>query len=334
MFNARVMSLYQHAARLRREGPLAYTLVVVTRAAGHTPQVLGATMLIARDGSVLGTVGGGRFEHEIIRLGRDCRAPLRKTLHLAAELGMCCGGVMDVLISPLTRADAWLDGLDADRTAWLRTSLADATLGQRSLHEQGPPLEGTRRFEHAAVVAADQALWERLDPHPRLLVFGAGHVSGPTAAIGLTLGYDVWVIDDRPDWNTAERFAEPCRRVLEPFEDFLDRIQPRSSDAALIITRGHDFDHLILDTLIEHELAYLGMIGSKSKVHKSLQKLRARGVSDERLDRLHAPIGLDIGALTPEEIAVSIAAQLVATRRASRVGESQPARARLLGVVR
>lgn len=322
-------SVYHSAAAAAREGQTA-ALVVVTSAKGHTPQVVGARMLVLADGRIEGTVGGGRFEHEVTRRAVSIAAGHRAellTLRLGAELGMCCGGVMEVLITPVTTADGWLEqaclAMASGKERWLRTSLGPATLGQRTLSDRPGEPEGDRRFEGAGLEGSGpRTLLERLGAPARLLLFGAGHVSQPTARIGTMLGYRVVVIDDRADWNTPGRFPTASERVLVPYEDFLDSLNTRPSDAAVIVTRGHDFDQLILEALIDTNVAYLGMIGSRSKVHKAFLKLRAAGVPEDRIARVAAPLGLDIGALTPEEIGVAIGAQLVEHRRRPRSGEA------------
>ncbi len=298
--------------------------MVVTRAAGHTPQVVGARMLVRADGAIEGTVGGGRFEHEVTARARHAAGGGDSellTLELGAELGMCCGGIMEVLITPLSTDAQWLFDvvrrLEGGRQTWLHTSLDEATLGQRTLGGPVEALPGKRRFKHAGVIETpdSRTLVEQLAPAARMVLFGAGHVAGPTARIAGMLGWRVVVVDDRADWNNADRFPDVAERVLDPYEDYLAGFDARATDALLIVTRGHDFDQQILEAVIGADVAYLGMIGSKSKVHKSLQKLRAKDVPQARIDRLHAPIGLDIGSLTPEEIAVAIVAEIVQVSR-------------------
>ncbi len=328
MDNSDVDTVYHRAAAAARDG-IPAVLVVVTRATGHTPQVVGAKMLVTKSGPLYGTVGGGRFEHEVILRARELTSQLDSellTLALGAQLGMCCGGVMEVLLTPISSADHWLEEVsrqpEADVERWLRTSLASESLGQRRVSSDGAQLSGERRFENTGVLeGTNRVLVERLQAEARLVLFGAGHISQPTARIGALLGYQVSVIDDREDWNTAERFPTAAERILLPCEDYLDTFEPRPSDCLVIITRGHDFDQLILEHLVTAKVSYLGMIGSRSKVHKAFLKLRAAGVDEALIERICAPLGLDIGALTPEEIAVSIAAELVQHRRRTSNGD-------------
>ena len=184
-----------------------------------------------------------------------------------------------------------------------------ADLGLRTLSATAPDgICGQRRLGDAGV--SGDTLWEPLRARRRVFLFGAGHVAGPTASICALLNYDVYVVDDRQEWNTPARFPS-ASRLVEPFVDVVAELVPRASDMLLIMTRGHEDDQAILESTIDMDVAYIGMIGSTSKVAKSLKKLRARGVSEERIEWLHAPIGLSLGARTPEEIGVVVAAELV-----------------------
>lgn len=305
-------TVYHKAHRLAEDQQLAM-LCHVIGARGHTPQVVGARMLVDEAGLVAGTVGGGRVEYEVIQHAvawLTSSEPTRLELTLGAELGMCCGGVMEFLLAPV-RPEPWLAAAAAptEAGAWLGTSLNAVDLGLRTLSTSAPDgVRGDRRLGEAGV--SGETLWEPLRAKRRVFLFGAGHVAGPTARICALLNYDVSVVDDRPEWNTPERFPLATRRV-EPFVDVLAELEPRSSDMILIMTRGHEDDQAILESTIHMNVAYIGMIGSTSKVAKSLKKLRARGVSEERIGWLHAPIGLSLGARTPEEIGVVVAAELV-----------------------
>ena len=315
------LPVYAALAGALQRGETA-TLALVIDAAGHTPQVAGARMARLGDGQLEGTVGGGRFEHAIVERLATLTRPERLTLQLGAELGMCCGGRMEALLTPITALDAeWLSALveriAAGQPVTLATGLDAAHLGHRRLLAAEPDLHGDRRYASAGRATLEGAQWhvEHLEPAHRLLVFGAGHVAKPTAALGSLLGYDVHVIDDRADWCSPARFAEPAVRHVMPHEDFLADYAPRGSDAVVIVTQSHDHDHALVEAFAEQPIAYLGLIGSQTKVEKTRRRLRTRGVTDDRIAHLHAPIGLDLGALTPEEIAVAIAAELVQTRR-------------------
>jgi xanthine dehydrogenase accessory factor len=154
---------------------------------------------------------------------------------------------------------------------------------------------------------------EPLQPTPRLLIVGAGHVGFQLARVAGGLGFRVQVIDDREKYASAERFPG-ADVVVDDIPGWLSRAEIPPSAFVVVVTRGHRHDLDALRALAPRELGYLGLIGSRAKVARLFEALAAEGVPDEALARVHAPIGLDIGAVTPAEIAVAIAAELVAVR--------------------
>jgi xanthine dehydrogenase accessory factor len=155
---------------------------------------------------------------------------------------------------------------------------------------------------------------ERIESDPRLYVFGAGYIAKPLAAMAAESGFDVTVIDARPDWANAERFPSATLALRDP-DAFAHALDPRGDDYVVITTHDHALDQRIAQHLLDRPLRFLGMIGSVPKQRKFALRLRARGFSDDRIARLRTPLGLPIGAATPEEIAVSVMAELIAVRR-------------------
>lgn len=153
-----------------------------------------------------------------------------------------------------------------------------------------------------------------LPPH-ELIILGGGHIAVPLAAIGKILGYHVTVVDDRPDFANKKRFPEAERVICCDFSDMEKHLTFGPASSVVIITRGHKHDQECLRRLIKYPLAYLGMIGSRRKINLVRQQLLEEGVDSERLEQVHMPVGLDIGAQTPGEIAVCIAAELIKERR-------------------
>lgn len=146
----------------------------------------------------------------------------------------------------------------------------------------------------------------------RLVIFGAGHVAEATARVARGLGFRVLVVDDREELNTEARFGG-CERVLMEPHEALAEVAPTARDRLLIVTHDHRLDEEALDVYARQPHAYLGMIGSRRKVYRVLARLKARkGLPP--LDRVYAPVGLSIGAVSPDEIAVSIAAELIALK--------------------
>ena len=159
---------------------------------------------------------------------------------------------------------------------------------------------------------------EVLEAAPRLFLFGAGYIAKPLAAIAAGCGFEVTVVDQRPEWATGERFPTSAVRV-ESAEDVARALEAGRDDFAVVVTHDHALDQRIVQHLLRKPLKFLGMIGSLPKQRKFALRLRARGFSDEEIARLHTPLGLAIGAATPAEIAVSAMGQIIATRRGAPV---------------
>jgi xanthine dehydrogenase accessory factor len=160
-----------------------------------------------------------------------------------------------------------------------------------------------------------QVYIEPLESTPRLYVVGAGHVGFNLAKLAATIGFKIHVLDDREKFANQERFPDAESVVVETIPEWLQRAEIPSSAYVVIVTRGHTHDLDALRSLAKRELRYLGLIGSKAKVKRIYDALIEEGMPVEYLPRVHAPVGLDIGAVSPEEIAVSILAELIAVRR-------------------
>jgi len=148
-----------------------------------------------------------------------------------------------------------------------------------------------------------------------LVILGGGNIARPLVRVAVMLGFAVTVVDDRPEFASSERFPEARRVVCADFARALEDLSPGPGTYVVIATRGHQHDLLCLERLVGRELAYLGVIGSKRKIALFKEHLLSKGVAGERVAAVFMPVGLDIGAQTPEEIAVSIAAELVKVRR-------------------
>lgn len=154
---------------------------------------------------------------------------------------------------------------------------------------------------------------ELVAPAPELVVFGAGYIAKPLAALAAGCGFDVTVVDERVEWARSERFPSARLHCGAP-ETFARAWSTRGDEFAVVVTHDHALDQRLVQALLERPLRFLGMIGSIPKQRKFALRLKARGFSAEQIARIHTPLGLDIGAESPEEIAVSVVAQLVAVR--------------------
>ena len=153
-------------------------------------------------------------------------------------------------------------------------------------------------------------------PRPRLIILGGGHIAKPLCEFGFKVGFSVIVADDRPTFANANRFPEADEVICEDFQRVFDTLKLRESDFVVIVTRGHRHDGVCLRNTLKSHPAYIGMIGSKRRVREMMSQLIEEGYDQERLNTVHSPIGLSIGAVTPDEIAVSIIAEVIGCRRA------------------
>lgn len=156
---------------------------------------------------------------------------------------------------------------------------------------------------------------EPIVPTPKVFIFGGGHISLSLAKICALVGFQVAVIDDRPQFANKERFPEAEEVIAEEFSFVLPRLKINRSSYLVIVTRGHAYDQEVLEWALNTEARYLGMIGSRKKIKTVYDNLTAKGIPTEKIQKVHAPVGLNIGALTPEEIAVSIVAEMIQERR-------------------
>ena len=155
---------------------------------------------------------------------------------------------------------------------------------------------------------------EPILPQPVVYLFGGGHISTAVAKAAQAAGFDVGVVDDREAFANAQRFPM-AQEIFTSYDEAFEKLKPNGSSYLVIVTRGHKEDMRVLAWAVRTAARYVGMIGSKRKVLSVYKALEEEGYSARDFERVHAPVGLDIGALSPEEIAISIAAELIAVRR-------------------
>jgi xanthine dehydrogenase accessory factor len=161
---------------------------------------------------------------------------------------------------------------------------------------------------------------EPIVSEPKLYVFGGGHVSSQIVPLAKRVGFKVAVIDDRPEFADPKKFPEASEVYQYPFEGVMERLPLNEGSYVVIVTRGHIHDKTVLSQSLKTNAKYIGMIGSRRKIAMVYEKLKEEGFGQKDMDRVHAPIGLDIGAETPEEIAVSIVAELISVRAGEGIG--------------
>lgn len=158
---------------------------------------------------------------------------------------------------------------------------------------------------------------EPVMPQPQAIIFGAGHISKSLATVSKLAGWGVTVVDDREMFANRDRFPQADEVIAAEYEDAFSRLEVNTSSYIIIVTRGHRDDMLVLKWAVTTKARYIAMIGSRRKVISVVKELEAEGLPREAFDRIHAPMGLEIGAITPEEIAVSVAAEMIAVHRKS-----------------
>lgn len=169
---------------------------------------------------------------------------------------------------------------------------------------------------HIESSGAPRLFMDPLAGAQRLVIIGAGHIAQPLSVLGSMLGYHVTVIDDRASFASRERFTEADEVIARSFVPAIESIRMDRHTSVVVVTRGHAFDEACLRAVIKKPAGYIGMIGSRRRVRATLERIEQDGVDPAVLERIHAPVGLDIGAETPEEIAVAIIAEMIRERRA------------------
>ena len=181
----------------------------------------------------------------------------------------------------------------------------------------------TRDFAGETLISESLLLFERLQPRPRLVVCGAGHVGAALAKLGSFLGFQTTLIDDRAQFVSSDRFKDHAIELIAA-EEWGSAVRTAIGNgkgvSVAVVTRGHNEDEECLHAVVETEPDYVGLIGSKRRTNIVIEHLRESGVSERLLKSIHAPIGLDIGAVTPEEVALAIIAEIVAERRGAKGG--------------
>ena len=304
-------------------------LCTVLRVEGSSPRGPGARMAVFADGSALGTVGGGAVEQQAILYARQlltqsCSDYREYLLYPngGEDIGMVCGGrtllgfacLLPDNVAQVQTLAALEAALAARRSVWLETTYAGGAAALRAIYEDLHAEQRLPRQPELRQTAEEIVFLEPFRCEERVFLFGGGHVGTALVPALAAIGFSVTVYDSRPDFAVPERYPAATNVVIGSFEDVLSRVSPGEQDYAIVMTPGHGADYTVLRQLLGLPLRYLGCIGSRKKVAFVNGLLREDGFSEADVARIHAPIGLPILAETPEEIAVSIAAQLILCR--------------------
>lgn len=340
--------LLANTAFAHLQSGLPVVLISIVSFQGSTPRHTGSKMLVGPDGQTYGTIGGGLIEADAInRAKKSLASPHSGIVSFdltgkdASDLGMICGGIMDVLldhIAPtpdnLEFARRWHTAASLSRQFYIFTHLNreqtqilghaiwapdseeffSTSFSREYLELLRPELHKVTTTEVISL-NDERVIVERIRKTNTLFLFGAGHVAVPTARLAAMAGFRVVVLDDRSDFANADRFPEAERIiVLDEFDNALNGLEIDQDSFIVIVTRGHQYDRTVLEQSLKTGAGYIGMISSRKKRDAIYAALRETGIPQQVLDAVHSPIGLDIGGETPEEIAVSIVAELIMIR--------------------
>lgn len=309
-------------AELRAEK--ACMLATIIERIGSAPRGIGVSMLISVEGDFIGTVGGGSLEFRVrqdaLDLLKTGDSAIRQYEIHTNEKDFTSGRV-SILFRLITgEIGAMLcarmkSALETEEECYLVCEISQGCAKQSKVlrAEELQIRCGLPCPPKQAVFTPEEPrfLIEPLLPAPRVILFGGGHVAQCMARqLGL-LEYRVLVVEDREAFSLPSLFPDAERVILCDFDRVKTQLQLNKRDRAIIMSRGHDTDFQILRWLLKEELEYVGCIGSRKKIALLKEKLLAEGIEREKIERLHAPIGLAIGAETPAEIAVSVAAELI-----------------------
>lgn len=295
-----------------------------------------AKLLVTASGARFGTVGGGCLEAEVIERAMDVlerRIPALSSHslnnELAGDYGLTCGGTAEIFIEPVfpdpVLAAAWTDAtaLVARGERGVMVTALDWANGPRKYAGASVATDNPLfRAADALGANAEQPLWteeflvEPIVGRPRVVIFGAGHVGARVAEAASFAGWHVTIVDDRADFADTARLPFADRVVTCEFHDVLSSARFDADTYVVIATRGHQHDAIIAAQLAPKPLRYLGMLGSRRKAALTSKQLREWDVTDDAIAQIYGPIGISIGADTPEEIAVSVVAEMISVRRA------------------
>jgi xanthine dehydrogenase accessory factor len=316
-------------ARWQADGRRVAIATVVERR-GSAPRDPGATLALNDLGEIAGSVTGGCVEPAVIREAQEVLdgGPARLREYgiaddEALEIGLSCGGTVGILIAELdtTVVPALDEAARSDRPAALTLTASGERIGEQRLHDgsAGPVARLLAGGESAlADVDGDAVFVHSLAPRPAMYIFGAIDHASALARVGKLLGYRVTVCDARAKFVTPARFPEADELAVDWPDEYLRSAPVDSRTVICVLTHDEKFDVPALIAALATPAVYIGAMGSKVTTADREERLRAEGVGDAELARIHAPIGLAIGARSPEEVAVAIGAEIVEATAALR----------------
>lgn len=310
-------------------GGESVVLCSIFASSGSSPRGAGAKMAVFADGHTMGTIGGGKVEYLAALRAMECmqtNEPLLRSYDLRPDevesIGMICGGRVTVyfqVFTPQSTAEIavlrrWRKLLDGNENAWLSMVLNGACAESFEIvTAQNVPSDKRDCFTSKAVWKDDLYV-EPVFRAGKVYLFGGGHVGKALVPVLSTIGFPVVLFDNREALAKQENYPMASEVIFGDFNDIYQKVSITKDDYVVIMTPGHRSDFEILSQVLKSGATYIGCIGSKHKVARTRELLLAQGYTDADLARIHSPIGLAIQAETPEEIAISIAAEMIEHR--------------------
>ncbi|RPI84268.1 MAG: XdhC family protein [Chloroflexi bacterium] len=319
---------------------------------GSSPRGVGAKMAFTPDGKITGSVSGGCIESAVFETGLDVhKSGHPRLLHFgvsdetAMEVGLACGGQIDVFVQKLDPSlfELMRENLIAGSASALMTVLQpEDSLGEQALFSEEALLASDHRkvwgkeaqaLSRQAILSGEpsrtslavqttesqdeeiEGFIDPILPPPTLILVGGAHISIALVAIARALGYKTIVVDPRRAFSSSERFPHADQIIQTWPQDAFKQIKLNRNTSVVLLTHDPKIDDPALRIVLESPVFYIGALGSKRTQANRRERLSSEGISEERLDRIHGPIGLDLGAKTPEEIALAIMSEIVAVRR-------------------
>ena len=298
---------------LKQKRRIALATVISTW--GSSPRAIGGQMAIDENGEIIGSVSGGCIEGAVISEGisaiNDGKSRIKDygtTNDIAWELGLACGGELKVLIQPLNLEDkiiySIVNSIKKREAVKLRI---DCSTGNRKI-------DNTIASQTSHFDKSKNEFIHIIDPKPRLFIIGAVHIAQALVSLANVTDYEIILIDPRDHFATKQRFPN-CKIINEWPDEALSRFHLDKSSHLVTLTHDPKIDDLALIYCMKKDCGYIGSLGSKKTHNKRCERLTEKGFSEDELSKIHAPIGLDIKAKTPAEIATSILAEIINYRR-------------------
>ncbi len=339
------LEVYKKAAQVLKKGENV-ALITVISTTGSTPGKVAYKMLVwGKSGKTIGTVGGGLTEANMINAARNI-LPKTKSQVFRFDLDGIqddekgiCGGSIELLIETFDKKNlplfeelsivtengdkgvliSIISPEKSPKKIFLKSADQADVTGDVSFSpkviESIKKLAAEEQSAKQTLEDGTEIFVETIPEQPMVFIFGAGHLSYYISRYARSLNFRLTICDDRAEFANKNRFPDAANIIVESFERVFDKIDINKNSYVVIVTKGHKCDEIVLEKAVKTDARYIGMIGSKRKTSTILKRLHKRGIPEESLRKIYSPIGVSIGALTPQEIALSIVCELVKIRR-------------------